>query len=259
MKVNDSFYYEFLLPSLAYNNGYKVRTFESLGYNFEVSWGPTLAYEQKYVCEHKANTFYHPVKNLHMADFLQSERIHASFTEQKQVVLLATHIINDFVLTKYWRLCRKLDCGKYDVVLLVNKSYDMDYSVPDDVRCFFTDCDTLNELCYEPIEESLLPGSCHFPVLRFFLDNKRYSQYWFVEYDVEYTGEWNTIMNDCDENLSDYDFLSCHVERFDAEKNGNWAWWYRGNHLGLDLKNCVKMKVTWSSLPRMFARKTSTL
>lgn len=99
---------------------------------------------------------------------------------QKQVVLLATHIINDFVLAKYRRLRKELDENKYDVVLLVNKNDDSDYSVSKDVACFYTDCDSLNELCYDPIEETLLPGSCHFPVLRFFLDNKRYNHYWFL-------------------------------------------------------------------------------
>lgn len=34
MKENNSFYYEFLLPTMAYNNGYSVRQFENLGYHF---------------------------------------------------------------------------------------------------------------------------------------------------------------------------------------------------------------------------------
>ena len=240
MKENNTFYYEFLLPSLAYNKGYKVFMFEELGYKFNVSWGPTPLYEQKYVCEHNSNTFYHPIKNLHLVDFLQSRKEHTLCADKKQVVLLATHIVNDFVLAKYRRMRKELNKDKYDVVMLVNKNDDENYIVPDDVNCFFTDCDLINDLLYEPIEETLLPGSCHFPVLRFFLDNKRYTHYWFVEYDVEFTGEWNVIMEDCDESLSDYDFLSCHVEKFDAEKNGNWTWWYRSNHLGLDLKTCIK-------------------
>lgn len=240
MKENDSFYYEFLLPTIAYNNGYKASTFEQLGYEFDVSWGPAIQYEHKYVCEHRSNTFYHPIKNLHLVDFLQTKKSYDLRDKHKQVVLLATHIVNDFVIAKYRRMRKELDVGNYDVILLVNKYDDSDYSVPKDVICFYTDCDSLNDLCYDPIEETLLPGSCHFPVLRFFLDNKRYSHYWFVEYDVEFTGEWNMLMNDCNENLSDYDFLSCHIERFDAKKNGNWTWWYRSNHLGLDLRNCVK-------------------
>lgn len=240
MKENNSLYYEFLLPTIAYNNGYKISTFEQFGYKFEVSWGPAIQYEQKYVCEHRSNTFYHPIKNLHMVDFLQTKKSYDLRDKHKQVVLLATHVVNEFVIAKYRRMRKELDVGKYDVILLVNKNDDSDYSVPKDVICFYTDCDSLNDLCYEPIEETLLPGSCHFPVLRFFLDNKRYNHYWLVEYDVEFTGEWNVLMNDCDENLSDYDFLSCHIEKFDAEKNGNWTWWYRSNHLGMDLRDCVK-------------------
>ena len=63
MKENASIYYEFLLPSMAYCNGYYVRQFENFGYRFEVSYGPAEVYERKYLEEHTDNTFYHPVKN----------------------------------------------------------------------------------------------------------------------------------------------------------------------------------------------------
>ena len=63
MKENDTIYYEFLLPSMAYTNGYYVRQFENLGYRFQVSWGPPEVYERKYLEEHAANTFYHPIKD----------------------------------------------------------------------------------------------------------------------------------------------------------------------------------------------------
>ena len=63
MKENDTIYYEFLLPSLAYNRGYYVRQFENLGYRFQVSWGPAEVYERKYLEERADKTFYHPIKN----------------------------------------------------------------------------------------------------------------------------------------------------------------------------------------------------
>ena len=63
MKDNDTIYYEFLLPSMAYNRGYYVRQFENFGYRFEVSWGPAEVYERKYIEEAQDNTFYHPIKN----------------------------------------------------------------------------------------------------------------------------------------------------------------------------------------------------
>lgn len=67
---NNSFYYEFLLPTMAYNRGYSIRQFENMGYNFQLSWGPPEVYEYKYQYERKFNTFYHPIKNLSIVDFL---------------------------------------------------------------------------------------------------------------------------------------------------------------------------------------------
>lgn len=63
MKENSTFYYEFLLPTLAYNHHLVIRQFENFGYRFEVSWGPAELYEGKYLYARQPNTFYHPIKN----------------------------------------------------------------------------------------------------------------------------------------------------------------------------------------------------
>lgn len=63
MQENDSFYYEMLLPTMAYNGGYYIRQFESLGYHFDVSSEPAEVFERKYIDEHRPKTFYHPVKD----------------------------------------------------------------------------------------------------------------------------------------------------------------------------------------------------
>lgn len=70
MQDNDSFYYEFLLPTLAYNKMLNIRQFENYGYRFIVSWGSAEVYEYKYINELQPNTFYHPIKNLEIADFI---------------------------------------------------------------------------------------------------------------------------------------------------------------------------------------------
>lgn len=69
MKENDTIYYEFLLPSLAYNRGYYVRQFENFGYHFQVSWGPSETFERLYLEENAGNTFYHPVKNSNIIQY----------------------------------------------------------------------------------------------------------------------------------------------------------------------------------------------
>lgn len=75
IKVNDSFHYEFLLPTIAYNGKFIVRQFENFGYNFQLSWGPVEKYEDKYIYERKKNTFYHPIKNLGIVDFVHTQKI----------------------------------------------------------------------------------------------------------------------------------------------------------------------------------------
>lgn len=164
----------------------------------------------------------------------------AQIINKKEVVLLSTHIVNDFVIQKYRKLCVELDKKKYDVLILLNIDEGQEWHVPEDVACFSTTCESLNALMYEPIEETLLPGSCHFPLLRFYVDNASYKFYWFIEYDVEFTGNWLSLMEDCRENLPDYDFLSCHVEKFEKERNIHWPWWYKSNNVGMALEYCVK-------------------
>lgn len=159
---------------------------------------------------------------------------------KKSVVLLSTHILNEYVIQKYRKLYCDLDKEKYDIILLLNVDDGCEWSIPNDIICFTTNCESLNALLYEPIEETLLPGSCHFPLLRFYIDNPDYRFYWFIEYDVEFTGNWSSFMNDCSANLSDYDFLSCHIERFDENKNKYWAWWHRSNNVGYTLTDCIK-------------------
>ena len=158
----------------------------------------------------------------------------------RTAILLSTHITDDFVLNKYRRLTKELDILTYDVILLVNKDEDLSLdTMPQDIKCFYTDSDSIDALQYAPIEDTLLPGSCHFPLLRFFLDNPFYQHYWFIEYDVEFTGPWSVLMDDCHEHLADYDFLSCHVERW-GRKNHFWPWWHLNNRMGIPLQGCIK-------------------
>lgn len=75
MKTNDSFHFEFLMPTIAYNRNFVVRQFENYGYQFQLSWGPVELYEYKYKREKYEKTFYHPIKDLNLVDFLQNIKI----------------------------------------------------------------------------------------------------------------------------------------------------------------------------------------
>lgn len=157
----------------------------------------------------------------------------------KQAVLLSTHFINDFVLSSYHKLRQEL-VADYEVSLLMNVNEKDKLSSLSGVQRYVCDLDAVNSLGYSPIRETLLPGSCHFPLLRFYTDNPQYDFYWFIEYDVYFTGQWSVLLDDCSSNLRDYDFLSSQVERFNPRDNGHWPWWYDSNAVGVPLEQCIR-------------------
>lgn len=80
----------------------------------------------------------------------------------------------------------------------------------------------LHDLGYYPIEESILPGSNHFPLLKFYKEHTNYDYYWMVEDDVRFSGEWNNLFKEYADSSSD--FLSAYVTSY--QDAPNWYWWY---------------------------------
>lgn len=156
---------------------------------------------------------------------------------KKQVVLLVSHFIDSNVISKYKRIREELNKENTDVFLLLNTEYKNQFIVPKDIACYSCDIDDLNSLEYESIEETILPGSCHFTILKFSKDNPQYSYYWFIEYDVEFTGTWSLLIDTF--SGMKYDFISSHIEKYN-DKNSNWSWWHNSNNVGYPLEKCVK-------------------
>lgn len=158
----------------------------------------------------------------------------------KSVVLYIAHTVNDYTLSQYCRLHHDLGNEKYDVVWLLAANESRKYNLSMNVGQMLTlQADDFQSLGYNPICNTIVPGSCHFIPLRFFLDNPEYHYYWFVEYDVVFTGNWSVLLENCDKELADYDFLSCHIERW-QESNKDWLWWNEGNSCGYSIYDCIK-------------------
>ena len=159
--------------------------------------------------------------------------------ESKIAVLFVAHMANSEIVERYRVIRNKLSSCLYDVIWIVaDNDFSLSY-LPNDIYAIkYTSAD-IDGLNYSPITNRLIPGSPHFIPLRFFLDHKQYSAYWFIEYDVVYTGNWHDLISDCDTNLGNYDFLSCHVERY-GDDNRNWPWWYSGNNCGYGLADSIK-------------------
>lgn len=136
----------------------------------------------------------------------------------KTAILFATHKLNEFVLEQYYRL--KVATDKIGILYMLIEDGELE-QIPADVNYYSFNVDSLNDLGYEPIEESIIPGSNHFPVLQFFKDHKEYNYYWNIEYDVYFNGKWESFFS-CLESVES-DFVSSHIEWY--SQRPRWDWW----------------------------------
>ncbi len=111
--------------------------------------------------------------------------------------------------------------GETDVYILYHQQVGMLPAQLSGVNVFPFPSSILHDVGYQPLEESLLPGSNHFPLLKFFREKGTYDYYWLVEDDVRYGGDWKAFFGAFRENHSD--FLSAYVEKY--AENPYWYWW----------------------------------
>lgn len=154
---------------------------------------------------------------------------------KKDIILLVTHFIDSLVISRYDRLRTEADKEKYDVMLLINSDSQQD-ELPSPKAVYARD--ELYSMGYTPICATVSPGSCHFALLAFHRDFPEYRNYWFVEYDVLYTGRWADFLASFEDDRSD--FISCEVERYDPEVNGDWPWWRLSNNSGYPLERNLR-------------------
>ena len=140
----------------------------------------------------------------------------------KQAVLYLTNKSNEWTLSAFHALEQSLQ-GEADVYFAYHQQGNELPVVLQAIKNLFVfTSDILDDLGYTPIEKGkLVPGSNHFPLLKFFKENQEYDYYWLVEDDVRFSGEWKDFFNCFASNTSD--FLSSVFET--KEENPNWYWW----------------------------------
>lgn len=161
------------------------------------------------------------------------------FTMERQAILLMSHFFNESIEGKYHRLCKDLENKPFDIFLLLNVNDKSSLiEIPSYIKSCVYDIKDLNSLEYTPIYETLLPGSCHFPVLKFYKEHTDYSFYWFIEYDVEFTASWNLLMDAYTNNEADY--IVSYWAKYEQKKNSKWNWWKTGNNCGYPIEQCLR-------------------
>lgn len=140
----------------------------------------------------------------------------------KQAVLYLTTKSNEWTLSSFHALEQSLQ-GKADVYFAYRQQGDvLPVSLQNIENLFVFTSDVLKELGYTPIERGkLVPGSNHFPLLKFYKENQGYDYYWLVEDDVRFSGEWKDFFGSFASCTSD--FLSSVIET--KAENPTWYWW----------------------------------
>ena len=119
---------------------------------------------------------------------------------RKQAVLMMCHFCNDIVKDRYHKLISELDSDKYDVFVLFNNDTDLNFNFGEHSYVYSFRTEDLNELGYESIADTIVPGSTHFAVLNFFKEHNNYKHYWYVEYDVVFSGNWSALLDAFESN-----------------------------------------------------------
>ena len=137
-----------------------------------------------------------------------------------QVFLIATHLLNDATLALYHEI-REATAGAGETRILYHeKNIERPPAFARIPIHTFTDA-ILYESGYTPIAKALIPGSNHFSLLHFFLQNSPYEYYWYIENDVRFMGQWKTFFDACQPVKAD--MISAQLELY--ENRPGWRWW----------------------------------
>lgn len=137
-----------------------------------------------------------------------------------QAFLILTNKTSLPLIQKYRELFEATrDIG--DTVLLYHLDKGKPFVNLDGINSFtFTD-EILSSLNYFPLGFTLVPGSNHFPLMKFYLSHPHYDYYWCIEDDVDYSGDWSAFFEAF--SSLDTDFISSHIRWYEEEPE--WPWW----------------------------------
>lgn len=143
-----------------------------------------------------------------------------------QAFLLVTHILTDEILREFEKR-EEAAAHLGSSFILFHRANNA--AVPARLRDypFYSATEEhINTLGLKPlVKNKLVPGSNHF-LLFDFASKHHFDHYWYIEYDVRFSGDWR-IFFDSFSDASD-DFVTSHIRRYEQEPD--WAWWSSLKH-----------------------------
>ena len=151
---------------------------------------------------------------------------------KNSVILFQTHILSKDILREFQNISNETEefCDAY---LLCD---DTNINIPQKVKNYRHICinkKDLSEFNYPivkdekrktevPIPEAFNLSHNKLSILKYFLENKGYDYYWYIEYDVRYSGKWSHFFNCFKKN--EKDLLISYLRFYEEEPN--WSHWY---------------------------------
>ena len=140
----------------------------------------------------------------------------------KQAILFLSNKSNEWTLRAFRTLEQSMQMDADVYFVYHQQGEELPVSLQSVQNLFSFTSAILQDLGYTPIEEGkLVPGSNHFPLLKFFRERQEYDYYWMVEDDVRFSGEWKVFFDNFATNRAD--FLASIIET--KKENPNWFWW----------------------------------
>ena len=149
----------------------------------------------------------------------------------KNVILFVTHLLSNDIMEEFEKITNEAE-GIEDVFLYFD---DQGKDIPDQIKKYRYRCYNFKEILElkYPLNEdkqriSEVPNQKAYQhvkyqlsVLNFFLENQEYDYYWYIEYDVRYTGNWGSFFNNFD---NDSDLTASYVRTY--QQQPNWPFWH---------------------------------
>ena len=149
----------------------------------------------------------------------------------KSAILFESHIISKSIIREFEKILSESEGFGDTYFCYDNKGEEL----PHDIKKFkhygynFEEISALNYPILEKIESNreirnkvaYRHVNYQLSILKFFLENPGYDFYWYIEYDVKYTGNWGNFFNSFDDQS---DFISSYVRTFSEQPD--WPFWY---------------------------------
>lgn len=143
----------------------------------------------------------------------------------KNCIIFLSHVINDNIAERFLKLKQETQ-NNYDVYFIFDSSstdYEITKQYSNKIDFVYINQNDLDELGYKRFIDGSVLGVEYWYVSYFSkILNYNYDNYWVMEYDVMFNGNYNDFFSDIDNNIHQ-DFITQKICNKDEERY--WHWW----------------------------------